>query len=213
MAGPATISGAAATDVLPAEGLLVAVGVPKGVIVPAPGIILEPTAWVHAGGAQRPLSPDEYGVWTLALAPRRQADLLQLAAEIDIEGAETIVPAMLDAGLLMRVLPTDGANEMGDVRMIPVAIGAGNDPSRPEVWRVYDPAREMTLELDAVSFGIWGELDGANTLASACQTVIETFTAIEDKSIVWSRVPELVVLLMTARYAFLDGPVDDAAFE
>lgn len=209
----ADAQGTAAVDVLPAEGVLVAVGVPKGVIVPPPGITLEPTAWVHAGGAQRPLSPDEYGVWTLALVPRRRADLLELAAEVNIEGAESIVTAMLDAGLLMSIRPTDGATELGDMRVIPLAFGAGNDPSRPDVWRVHDPARELTLEFDGVSFGIWSELDGAKTLASVCPAVVETFTAVEKESVVWSRVPRLIVALMTARYAFLDGPVDDAAFE
>jgi hypothetical protein len=203
----------ASVDAVPAEGVLVAVGLPKGVIVPPPSIALEPTAWVHAGGAQRPLSPDEYGVWTLALVPRDRADLLNLAAEINIDDAESIVSAMSDAGLLMRISPTDGSRELGDVRVIPVAIGAGNDPARPDVWRVYDPARELTLELDGVSFGIWGELDGAKTLASVCPSVVEKFTAVEEEGVVWSRVPRLIVALMTARYAFLDRPVDDAAFD
>ncbi len=202
-----------AVDEVPTEGVVVAVGVPKGVIVPPPGITREPTAWVHAGGAQRPLSPDEYGVWMLALVPRRRTTLLSLAAESNINGAESIVSAMIDAGLLMTLLPTDGSTELGAVRVIPVAFGAGNDPSRPDVWRVYDPARELTLELDGVSFGIWSEIDGAKHLASVCPSVVETFTSVDDVGIVWSRVPRLIVALMTARHAYLDGPVDDAAFE
>jgi hypothetical protein len=206
-------AGASAADALPEEGVLVAIGIPKGLIVPAPGITLEPTAWVHAGGAQRPLSPDEYGVWTLALLPRRRGDLVALAEDINVNDAETIVSEMIDAGLLMRILPTDGAAELGGVRAVPLAIGAGNDPSRPDVWRVFDPTREMTLELDGVSFGIWSEFDGANTLASACQAVVKTFTAIEKEDVVWSRVPQLLVSLMAVRYIFLDGPVDDAAFD
>jgi hypothetical protein len=199
--------------VVPAEGVLVAVGVPKGLIVPPEGVALEPTAWVHAGGAQRPLSPDEYGVWTLALVPRLRADLLRLAAEARIEGVEPIVAAMQDAGLLIRICPADGAAELGKVRLIPLAIGAGNDPSRRDVWRVHDPARELTLELDGVSFGIWSELDGVKTLASICPAVAETFTAVEGEGVVWSHVPTLIVASMAARYAFLDGPVEDAAFE
>jgi len=199
-------------NALPSEGMLLAVGLPKGITLPASGVELPPTGWVHAGGRQRPLSPDEYQVWTFALVPRLRRQLIDLAQGANVVEAESIVSDMVDAGVLMEVRATDRAAELSDVRLLPIAIGAGNDPTRLDVWQVFDPSREMTLELDAVSFGIWSEIDGSATLADVCRAVAETFVGVEEDA-VWSRVPRLLVNLMALRYVFVDGPVNDAAFD
>jgi len=193
--------------------MLLAVGLPKGITLPAPGVDLLPTGWVHAGGRQRPLSPEEYQVWTFALVPRPRRQLIDLAQRANIVEADSIVSDMVNAGVLMEVRATDRAVELSDVRVIPIAIGAGNDPARLDVWQVFDPSRELTLELDAVSFGIWSELDGSRTLGDVCRTVTETFYSVTAEADVWSRLPRLLVSLMAMRYVFVDGPVDDAAFD
>jgi hypothetical protein len=195
------------------ERALLAVGVPKGLVLPPAGNTLEPTAWVHAGGGPRPLSPAEYQMWNLALIPRTDSEIMALAAQFEIAGAEEIVSSMVSAGLFISVEPTTKGVELANVRVIPLAFGAGNDPSRRDVWRVVDPGRGTTLEVDALSYGLWNEFDGRATVGEACSAVVESFLAVHDKDTVFAVVPRLLLMLMSVRYIFVDGPVDDAAFD
>jgi hypothetical protein len=198
---------------VPVDGVLLAVGLPKGVVLLPREHERDATAWVRAGGRNCPLIPEVWAVWLAALRPRTRADLIVVAKEGGVEDPDAAVRTLEEARLLLRIDPHTAGAALADVRVLPIALGAGTVPERDGVYRVTD--MQTSMQMDSVAFGLWSEWDGLTTVAQAAAAVAERFKEVSpafgvDETAVLERVPALLVGLMAARYVFLDRPIDHA---
>ncbi|HTD08345.1 MAG TPA: hypothetical protein VK680_05600 [Solirubrobacteraceae bacterium] len=198
---------------VPAGGVLLAVGLPKGVVTLVQEGKRDATAWVRAGGRSCPLIPEVWAVWLAALRPRTRAELLVVAEAGRVEDPEAAIGALEAARLLLRIDPSTVGSELADVRIQPIALGAGTVPERNGVYQVTD--MKTSMQMDSIAFGLWSEWDGLTTVAQAAMAVAERFKEVSpafgiDEAAVLGRVPPLLVALMAARYVFLDRPIDYA---
>jgi len=199
---------------IPDGGLLLAVGLPKGVVLALDDREADPTAWVRAGGKNCPLLPAVWALWLVALRPQTESELVAMAAEVGLADGNDAVHSLEDAGLLLRMDPATSGSSLGEVRVIPLAFGAGTAPERRSVYRVTDT--QTVVEMDSVSFGLWSEFDGATLVGHAARAVTERLkgeaAAAIDEAAVSARLPPLLVALMRARYVFIDQPITHGPF-
>lgn len=188
--------------------VLLAVGIPKGLVVPSEGETEgDPTQWIRAGGMSCPLPPPIFEMWATAMIPQKADYVASAGKAAGVETPTETIKWLEKVGLLLRVGgPT--ADTFGDVRVLPLALGLGNDPARG-IYRVADLGLKTVLELEPLSYGLWDQFDGATPISVACAAVSEATSL--DESIVFAQVPRLLVQLMAARYIFIDRPVDRAA--
>lgn len=212
--GEAAGTVATAVGHVPAGGALLAVGLPKGVVSLPRERERDATAWVRAGGRNCPLIPELWAVWLAALRPRTRADLIVVANEGGVEDPDGAIRVLEEARLLLRIDPHTAGAALADVRVLPIALGAGTVPERDGVYRVTD-MMQTSMQMDSVAFGLWSEWDGLTTVAQAAAAVAARFEQASpafgiDETAVLARVPVLLVGLMAARYVFLDRPIDYA---
>lgn len=202
---------------IPSSGLLLAVGLPLGIMVPATDSDEETTGWVRADGRGWPLLPSAYEAWLLAMKPQTDDDLSGLIQAFDITDPEykvdELVSGLEAAGLLLRVLPRTDGRTLANVRVIPLAIGAGNSTRQPDVFEITNVDANTTVGLDGVSYAIWSHLDGTATIGTASRAAAQELgSVVADENEVFARVPQMLVALMGARYVFIDAPIDQDAF-
>jgi hypothetical protein len=203
----------AATDLggqIPPEGVLLAVGIPKGLVQPnVDDLEGEPTQWVRADGQSVALREEVFAVWARAMKPATPSELLAAGRDSGVSDASDLVAGLEEVGLLLRVDEATRGEALARVRVLPVALGLGNDRERRDVYLIGDLGLRSAVEVDPLSFGLWDEFDGRTSIGDACRAVAQRSGVGEE--VVFSRVPMLLVGLMRARYVFIDRAVDHAA--
>lgn len=201
------------TRVEPSREWLLAVGIPKGIASPSFSGEGEPTGWVNAGGKLIPVVVPVYDAWFSALRPKQPQQLASLASRVGIDDPEDFIATALDRGLLLQIDHATTISDLEDLRVIPLAVGAGTDPDHSDMYCITDVGAQTAVRMNSAAYALWANLDGAAVIAEVCRRVIRDSREFAppgvEESVVTTGVPPLLLALMDARYIFLDRTVKD----
>lgn len=181
------------------SNLLVALGIPQGLLSPATGRELR--GFVRRGGDFVELSPDAYVLWVRALAPQTTSSLAQwYKGRLD---AETVLRNMEDARLVLRVnWRNDGNVVIPNVRLLPLGMNWASNPDNPGTVIIASPDGVPRLFLNPIPFSIWSLCDGQTGLPEVCSIVSKEHNL--PRKIVEENAIGTLLAVMANRLAYID---------
>jgi hypothetical protein len=129
---------------------------------------------VRVGMAQQTLTTEEFGVWVLAHGTIEVGkgnwtvdDVLTLAEQAGVAGAEPVAGRLVDAGALAIV--DDPVKFAERYRSNSLLVGLGNTAAEPDRYRIGLPGSPPVAVLDLMSFELWQWGQLAPSLWHACE--------------------------------------------
>jgi hypothetical protein len=164
---PAERVASAAISAADAVDLLLPVGFPVG-LLPGPAGC-ETAFGVRINAAITPLRSADYDIWWQARFKTRPGELLEWARSDGIGDAASTVEAMVSEGLLVHITERSVQNVMRRHRLLPLAIGTGQDEPDSPFYVVRDHYMQPLAEVNELAYFAWSLSDGYRSLEDATE--------------------------------------------